>query len=191
MKQIFLLIALILLNNGFAEEDMNANNLMVVEVGGGIGWNAPYGTGVELAFYPTPNVNINAGGGISFAGFKYGLGTKYFFKADQKFSPYVGASYYHAGGLSQLTVKVNNDSALYKVTAGHSLGLRAGLRVALSKVNFYGTVGYGLPLSGGKSIYREGVESEDLETAAELFEPQGLELSFGMSFRIKGNEPIE
>jgi hypothetical protein len=133
---------------------------------------------------PVKTMKGNIGLGFSMSGFKMGIGTQYFFKAENKFSPYTGIHFTHNGGIGNLNVFVNQDSAVYAIDAGNSFHLRGGFRYALSSINFYTNLGYGILLSGGKARYVSGSTDDAVKSLATVMEPKGLEVSIGIKFRL-------
>jgi hypothetical protein len=176
----------------FAQTTIEEPELSYVEIGGVTGWNSPFGTGIQLGYLPSQNIVINAGGGISMAGFKYGIGFKYLLKPNEKISPFLGVTYYHTGGIDSLQVTSDSDSdsgsdsTYYDITAGHTAQIRGGIRIALNMFDVYCTGGYGVALSGGKSRHVSGVESSKSKTISGLFEPNGIEFSVGLVFKLFG-----
>ncbi|MGL1936567.1 MAG: outer membrane beta-barrel protein [Fibrobacterales bacterium] len=184
MKTLLILIALLTLPL-FAQQTTVEQEPAIFELGGGLGWNAPYGLGVELGYYPLQAFNINLGAGMSMAGFKYGLGAKYFINPQNRLSPFLAGNYYHSGGVDNLLVTVNEDEGTFKISPAHTLQLAVGARLAVGKISLYCKAGYGVAVSGGKSSHLAGSDAGSLKSGAELMEPHGVEISVGMAFKIQ------
>jgi len=156
-----------------------------IELGAGIGWGAPYGTGIEGSYYLSSSTSLTSGIGLSIIGLNSGVGMKYFINPLEMFSPFVGANLTHSGVFgSNHTVSVNQDTAYYTFNPANIFTLRTGLRFQMGYVRFYGNVGYGFTLNGGASQYHSGSTHDSIASFVNTIEPGGLEVSFGASLRF-------
>ena len=178
-----LIIVIIAVPISAIEVDPQIEN-KAVEIGGGFGWGAPYGFGIEGSFYIIPHANITGGIGISMSGVKIGVGTKYFFKPFERLSPFIGANLSYSGGMSNLNVSINQDTAVYGIDPANFVSLRTGFRYDTGSIYIYGNLGYGIPISGGKSHYQSGSTLESISDLAEIIEPGGLEISISIGIRL-------
>lgn len=172
MKKI-LIIWVLLMGVSFAEKMDTTYN----EVGANIGWGNPLGASLEYNRKLTQADLIGGGVGISMAGFRYGVGYKHLFLSDAKISPYVGIAAAKSSGIPEITVRVNSDSALYKVESGVSTTPRLGARFQNGDLAIYLNLGYGILLSGGKIKFLEGERKDSLDDFASLMGAAGVEVS--------------
>lgn len=154
------------------------------EFGANLGWGNPFGTSIEYTRQITKSDLVGAGVGFSMGGAKYGLEYKRLFNTDSKFNPYIGVAGSVASGLSEITVRVNADSALYKVEGGSAIGPRGGFRYQAGWANLYLNVGYGVKVSGGGVEYLDGSRKESIKDFAKLMSVGGVEVSGSMMFRF-------
>lgn len=168
-----LLSALLLgaLNAGGAEDKSN-------EIGGTVGWGSPYGgVAIHYARNFAESHSLGMGVGMSGAGAKYGIDYKLFFTPQESFNPYLGLALSHAGGVSEMKVSNQTDSAFYNIKGGSQLTPRVGFRFKAGPIGLYASAGYGICLSGGGVEYIAGSEKESLRDFAEILSPGGLEVS--------------
>jgi hypothetical protein len=170
MKSLFLVFIFLFQTNSFSSETQN-------EFGVNFGWGAPFGFSVEYARYIEENQLLGTGLGFSLGGLKYGIEYKYFISAGESFAPYIGIAGSYATGLPEVTVSVNQDTALYKIPAGIAIGPRIGFKYAINSANMYFNVGYGIPLKEEKPEYIEGSTKESIHDFANLLQNGGLEVS--------------
>lgn len=168
-----------------------------------LGWDAPYGFGIELSHLVTRRLDVNVGTGIGLSGTKLGLGTRYFFAPEKRVSSYVGANLVYSGGWNSIELREGGGDDWYEGDGYHVgtlsvkpttvLHLRYGLRwqpgKRPSRVGLLGTVGYGLRVSGNPMRYRMDPgynEPDNIKQAVDraIYAPGGLELSIGLSIGL-------
>lgn len=153
------------------------------EVGGTVGWGSPYG-GIAVHYARTfaEIHSLGMGVGMSGAGVKYGLDYKLFFTPQESFNPYLGLALSQAGGITEMKVSNNSDSAYYNIKGGSQLTPRVGFRFKAGPIGLYVNAGYGICLSGGGVEYIAGSEKESLHDFAEILSPGGAEVSASGTF---------
>ncbi|PWJ42933.1 hypothetical protein [Sediminitomix flava] len=151
-------------------------------IGLGAGWNAPYGTGVQLNLSVSPNLDLNAGIGLSMAGAKRGIGTRYYFTPNAN-SVFLGASMSWSTGLDNLEVNVNEEYGYYILEEGSTFQFSGGYKFDFGKRFMILSMGYGVLTSGGEAVFQEGVQ-DITQDFANLMSPRGLEVSCTIVFRI-------
>ena len=157
-----------------------------VELGGGTGWGAPYGTGLETHISFNKYIQLDAGFGFSMNGLKYGFGAKGLYPVDKYIALFAGVNFTRSSGLSPVTVYVYEESAQYAYKAGNVLNVKAGLLISLSFLQMYGGAGYGFVVQGGGVKLLAGDDSKDVRDFAELMELGGWEISGAMLISLKG-----
>jgi len=121
-----LFLLLITLSQTLAQFDFDKSERSVMDLTAIAGWGSPYGMGIEPSFYFNNNLNLGAGIGFSLSGGKFGTGVKYYLLPDKMIDPFLGANVTYSTGLSKITVRVENDSAVYKIDKGSFVTLRGG-----------------------------------------------------------------
>lgn len=172
MKKI-VIIWVLLVSVSFGEKVDTTYN----EIGANLGWGNPLGASFEYNRKLTQGDLIGGGFGISMAGFRYGVGYKHLFFSSAKISPYIGIAAAKSSGIPEITVKVNTDSALYKVESGVSTTPRVGARLQNGNLAVYLNLGYGIIVSGGKIKFLEGERKDSLDDFASLMGAAGVEIS--------------
>jgi hypothetical protein len=164
-----------------------------VKTGFNLGWDYPYSAGLELSVLFHELVDCNLGFGLGMSGAKLGIGVRTFPLRNSNFSPMFGAYLYHATGLKNLNVYVNNDEAVYDITPDNAVLLNTGARFRFGKGHYIiAGIGYSIPFNGEKATYKSGSTSESVETFANMFGTGGLSLNFGVLIKIsKGRYRIE
>jgi hypothetical protein len=164
-----------------------------VKTGFNLGWDYPYSAGIELSLLFNEIVDCNLGFGLGMSGAKLGIGVRTFPVRNSNFSPMFGAYLYHATGLKNLNVYVNDDEAVYDITSDNALLLNTGARFRFGKGHYIiAGIGYSIPFNGEKAVYKSGSTSESVETFANIFGTGGLSMNFGVLIKIsKGNYRIE
>lgn len=148
------------------------------------GFGSPWGSGLELSYLLTRKLDIQAGVGLSFAGLRYGAGTRFYFKKEG-FTPFIGVALSRNNGAGAVQIAVNNEEGVYAVPAGTMVSPRAGLKLGIFKIiELHLTGGYGIPLSDTSPVHVSGMDTENLRDAAELFAPGGLEVSGSFFIRF-------
>ncbi len=162
----------------------NPNQNLVAELVGHLGLN---GTGIELGYYPHPNVNLNVDVVAAVSGFRLGGGARLFANETGEFSPFIALDGFVTTGVSNLVVTVNEDKAEYRISPAKLLIPSMGIRYALLNfANVYGTVGYAFALTGGDAAFVAGDYSESVDRLANFLEPDGLQIMLGVSWRFTG-----
>ncbi|GAA4373728.1 hypothetical protein GCM10023186_04600 [Hymenobacter koreensis] len=146
-----------------------------------LGWGAPYGFGIEYAHMLGSNFDVNAGAGIGVGG-KIGIGTRYYFRPERNFTPYVGANLTRSGRVDNVDVTYNNETANYSMTPSGLLSLRGGFRWQPGHVGLSGTLGYGARLTGDPVVYSPYTPqpSQPLRDLVQTISPGGIEISIAM-----------
>lgn len=156
------------------------------EAGISLGCGNPFGMGaLEVWHQLSPTHELGAGIGVSWAGTNVGLGYKRYFRVEDKFNPWIGASAFYATGKDSTSVIVPKMTiAKYRLKSGFALQPRAGIRCQAGWLNLHFAAGWGFPLVGG------GAEFEDVDLglrsdkAADFFAIGGPELSMAAMFRF-------
>lgn len=145
-----------------------------------LGWGAPYGFGVSYAHHLSPNWDINGGLGLGIGG-KIGMGTRYYVNPDRPFTPYVGANLVRTGRISDVSVEVDGEQAVYSMSPSGTLHLRGGLRWQPGRIGLLATGGYGILLTGDPVTYDAGYNpSQRLRNVVQIINPGGVEVSVGL-----------
>lgn len=160
-----------------------------VKTGFSLGWDYPYSAGIELSFLFNELIDCNVGFGLGLSGKKLGLGARMFPVRNNSFSPMFGAYFYHATGLKDLNVSVNDRHAVYDITPDNAVLLNAGGRFRFGKGHYViAGIGYSIPFKGEKAVYKSGSTAESVENFANILGTGGLSLNIGLLFKVsKGN----
>ncbi|MCI1188845.1 hypothetical protein MON38_15585 [Hymenobacter sp. DH14] len=182
-----------------ALKPLAASRYPTTTLGLGLGWGAPYGWGVELAYLATTNLDVNAGVGFTITGGKFGIGTRYFFHPERKVSAFVGGNLVYSTGLHDIHITTNTtssnggstyyasgDDAVVNYLPTQLLHLRGGVRwQPIRRFAMLGALGYGVVLGGEPVQYVSGnFNSQSVRNFANLLAPGGVELSFGVAFGL-------
>ena len=160
-----------------------------------LGWGGPYGWGVEYSQMVLPNLDINAGLGLSVNGGKVGVGTRYYFTPERKVSGWAGLNLVHSSGINnvQITSSNNNTGGGYpgnsptttgviNYKATNLLHLRGGMRwQPVRRFAMFGALGYGISMNGETLEYVSGNFDQPTRDALQLLAPGGVEVSLGIA----------
>lgn len=167
-----------------------------------LGWDAPYGFGLELSHFVSRRTELNAGVGLSFSGTKAGAGLRYYLSPEKRVSSYFGLNVVQSGGWQEITLREGGGDDWYEgdgveigtltVKPTTLVHLRYGLRWQPGRepgrVGLIGSVGYGLRVSGNPMRYRmnDGYEPSSFDQLVyrTIYAPGGLELSLGLSIGL-------
>ncbi|MCC3157282.1 hypothetical protein LJ737_08530 [Hymenobacter sp. 15J16-1T3B] len=168
-----------------------------------MGWDAPYGFGLEVSHLVTRRLDVNAGTGIGLSGTKLGVGTRYFLAPERRMSPYFGLNLVRSGGWDSIELREGGGDDWYEgdgyrtgtltVRPCTVLHLRSGLRWQPGRrpgrVGLIGTMGYGLRVSGNPMRYhmdpgQELPDAVDRLAHRIVYAPGGLEVSLGLSIGL-------
>lgn len=167
-----------------------------------VGWDAPYGFGVELSHFVTRRTELNAGAGVNLSGSKLGLGVRYYTAPQRRVSPYFGLNVVQSGGRSEMEIIEGGgddwwegDGEVVTVLSVKSttlVHLRTGLRWqpgrAPGRVGLIGSIGYGIRVSGNPMVYDvvNYPEPDNTDQWAHRFvyAPGGFEMSLGLSIGL-------
>jgi hypothetical protein len=167
-----------------------------------LGWDAPYGFGLEVSHFVTHRLDLNAGAGISLSGTKVGVGLRYFTAPERRVSPYFGLNVVQSGGWRELEISEGGGDDWYEgdgevttvltVKPTTLVHLRTGLRwqpgQQPGRVGLIGTIGYGLRVSGNPMQY-DTVNYPEPDNVTQtlhrfFYAPGGLEMSLGLSIGL-------
>ncbi len=161
------------------------------KLGANLGWDHPYSAGLELSCLFDELYDVNIGFGLGMSGAKVGIGARYFPIRDKALSPMLGAYLYHATGIKELNMYVNQDEAIYKITPDNALLLNAGLRYRINKGHYLiGAIGYSIPFKGDKAQYLYGSRASTVETFANSISTGGLSLNVGVLIKVSSGHFI-
>lgn len=168
-----------------------------------VGWDAPYGFGIELSHLVTRRLDVNVGTGIGLSGTKLGVGARYFLAPEKRVSSYFGLNVVRSGGWDEMELREGGGDDWYEgdgyrvgtltVKPTTVLHLRYGLRWQPGKrpghVGILGTVGYGVRVSGNPMVYRmdpgyDKPDSFEQMLDRSIYAPGGIELSLGLSIGL-------
>jgi hypothetical protein len=124
------------------------------------------------------------GVGFSLAGARSAAGYRFYFSPGKAATPFVGLSGTWASGLSPLNVRVNNDSAKYKINSGFAVAPRAGFRFRIDPFSIYVNTGYHFVVAGGGAEYLSGSTRRSVRTFAEIVAVGGFDLCGGAWFQF-------
>jgi len=168
----------------------NANNYDY-SLGFTAGMQSPYGVGAEFSYVLGKNIDLNAGIGFGFAGFKMGFGARLFL-ADKEFSPYIGFNLIQSTGSENIEVTANVSTALFDILSDQALHIKGGLKWNIFfNQNLYITGGYAFARNGYEAQYISGFYHEQNQRAADLFAVGGLQISVTYSYGFKQAKQTE
>jgi hypothetical protein len=136
--------------------------------GGGVfaGWNSAYGwLGAELTRYIGNRVDLNAGIGVGFSGFKAGAGMRYYLlEQGHRYKPFLGVRYAWASGMQMNMggttdasgVQINpGDVSTFRIPSARSVHLTTGFRWLFTDRALLLGAGYGIALGGRREAIIE------------------------------------
>jgi hypothetical protein len=166
-------------------ESPNAYQSVQFKGGFNLGWDFPYATGAEISFLFSELIDINMGVGVSMSGTKVGIGTRIFPVRSKRVSPMIGAYLYHASGINNINVYVNNDEARYRISKDNALLLNAGMRFRFSKGHYLiAGLGYSFAFDNEKAVYMGGSRSSSVKSFADALAVGGFSLNVGILFKL-------
>lgn len=165
-----------------------------------LGFGAPYGLfGIEISRYISSSVDINAGLGYDFNGFKIGAGTRiYLIKFDQKIKPFLGLNYAYATGSSfelggefdEFGNQIDpDDISQIEIFSDHAIHFSVGGRYLLENQAFMLRVGYSFPFQDKNPIVR-GNESQSRRNFADAMAVGGLDINFTYVHYLTKKRPV-
>lgn len=154
------------------------------------GLGTPYGLlGIYLSQYFGNNLEITAGIGYDFSGFKYGAGGRYYFlRFDQSFKPFFALHFTRASGNSFWLGNTTDDSGFvnnseasrFRIPADNNIHVKGGLRFLLGGNNaLLVSAGYGFSFNQFDAEFLEGVRDEGRQDFADFMSVGGLDISLG------------
>ena len=167
-----------------------------------VGWDAPYGFGVEVSHFVSRRTELNAGVGINFSGSKVGVGLRYYSAPQKRVSPFFGLNVVQSGGNSEIEIREGGGDDWYEgdgyvttvltVKPTTLVHLRTGLRWQPGKrpgrVGVFGNIGYGIRVSGNPMQYDlvnyPAPDRWDRWAHRLIYAPGGFEMSLGLSIGL-------
>ncbi|GAB2846090.1 hypothetical protein [Hymenobacter ruber] len=162
----------------------------VLTLTGGLG--APYGWGLDYGRRIAPNLEATTGLGYDFGGLTGGIGARYYFHEQAKFSTFVGANVAYSAGRSFVTLVTHEDPGLFQDETAQLhirpcvVGrLRAGMRWQPGqRLGISTALGHGLVLGPEPVSYLSGTPSDGMRAVVNTRRPGGVELSMAVSVRL-------
>ena len=163
----------------------------VLTLTGGLG--APYGWGLDYGRRMAKNLEATTGLGYDFGGLTGGIGARYYYDVQARFSTFVGANVVYSAGRDAVTLVTHADHGLFQdETAQLHLRpcvvgrLRVGLRwQPTQRMGISTALGHGLVFGPNPVSYLSAAPpSEGMQALVNTRRPGGVELSLAVSVRL-------
>ncbi|MEO1516398.1 MAG: hypothetical protein AAFV95_15345 [Bacteroidota bacterium] len=148
------------------------------------GWGSTYGFGIELSVLLLEQFDLNAGAGVSFNGFKYGVGGRVYLLKDNFISPYLGLNYVRSTGLPEIEITLDGIVGFYNILADETANVKGGLAIEFGWTRLLTTVGYGFAFGDYDAVPTDGYINDEHQRFANWMAVGGLELSGTLLFRF-------
>jgi hypothetical protein len=152
------------------------------------GWGSPYGAlGLELLRQVGANMDINAGLGYSYSGFKGGIGARYYLlQYGSRFRPFVGINLVTASGGVYTMGDARDDAGNYinpqdvsqfRLPANQAVHGKVGFRMLGQSQALLVAGGYSQPFRDRRAKFEKGLYTAERQAQADLMTVGGLEVS--------------
>ena len=152
-----------------------------------LGWGAPYGGGVEVAYRFRPSLDGNIGVGIGSSGAKLGGGVRYYVPSRTRNQLFVGTNLVYSYADIDLDLEMDGVEGRYRMHSSTLLHVRAGLHHQYRRNAMQFTLGYGTvvaPHAAIEFVPGYGPGSATMRDMVKLVGPGGVEVSISFLFGL-------
>lgn len=161
-----------------------------IGIGTSLGWDMPYGLGLEVSYLLQDRMDIHVGVGRGLLALRATVGTRVFFNRTG-FSPFVGANLSYSSGNERASANFlsfggfSSDSPpVYYLPQNLAIAPRVGIAYQWKHFSLLGNVGYAVRLFGFNPVLIDGNPSALNYKLLRLLDIGGLELSTSFIYRF-------
>lgn len=153
------------------------------------GWNSLVGMGPELAFHTHPNLTLEGGAGLSFAGWKAGARGRVNL-VQRDLTPFIGVGLIHTFGIDLLEISDSQDptnvTSVVSVRPSNFVQGVVGLDwIDRNSFNLVTSVGYAWLLGGSNVEVLSGQLDPDEGRAMDVVFGSGIVISLAMGYSLR------